>query len=115
MQLLEKIKRAFQKEETMYGWVTKENIKIGACGSSRYCPVSLGLWTALGGEVLVSGGYMDHRISRDSKFITYKLSWRIRKWISNFDSGEEVVPFQFQIKDRYISMIEEEESCEKER
>ena len=108
MELLEKIKGAFRKEETLYGWVTKEDIRIGACGSSRYCPVSLGLWDALGGETLVSGGYMDHRISKDSKFSTYKLSWKIRKWISDFDKGEEVSPFQFQIKDRYISMIEEE-------
>lgn len=110
MQFLEKIKRVFRKEEILYGWVTKEDIRTGACGSSRSCPVSLGLWDALGGETLVgTGGYMDHRISKDSKFTTYKISKKIQKWINDFDSGEEVSPFQFQIKDRYISMIEEKE------
>lgn len=74
--------------------VTKHDIKIGHRGSIDQCPVALALVRATGRRWEVTD-----RRCWNSGGIGFFHPEVVKKFIKEFDSGAEVSPFSFEIKD----------------
>lgn len=90
------------------GKVTKEHIEQGKKGDANCCPLALSLQSFLGNKTIaVRRCYADYSDS-DGHYGEYGLSSKVLAWVSFFDRSRKVEPFEYQFRNGYIEMMEEE-------
>lgn len=74
--------------------VTQEDIEKGKRGSKCYCPIALALMRAQPTRCVSVGALT---VALDLPRVCLNLPHRVRCWIYDFDSGEAVAPFEFDL------------------
>ena len=92
----------------MRGSITDQHIKKAREDCSR-CPMERALEDLFNKKVTVGmwSAYHWGDRSEDDCTFSYRLTPKISEWVSNFDNGVEVEPFDFKIDGKYIDMASE--------
>lgn len=80
--------------------VTKQHISNGKRNGAFDCPVALALKDKLPGKFQVNSETLAYRSLHNKKWLLTSITTlpkRVQQFISNFDSGKKVQPFEFKI------------------
>lgn len=79
--------------------VTQGDIDAGCFLDSTGCPVALALWrhTRLQWDVSACGAVVTEPVGGDGRQVMVRLPDSVRRFVSEFDSGRDVLPFSFRI------------------
>ena len=91
--------------------VTQENINQGVAGNQESCPIALAMQENGFENVRVDGRhifYIYQPNPLELHVATINNNFLVRKWIHDFDGGEEVFPIQIDIdeEERYATLVE---------